>query len=159
MKLKKKLCLGGPQKARDQRPKYFSCPNFFVYTTTHRSLKAYCAILDEVKERVMPGWTIRRVLLLYFEQFLCRSSGVFHRTHNNGVWCSFLNLLVSCPQNFMTYIIPFLCVQWKTPDNGQRNRPKHVEIHSKNKFEKLVHPVGFIVRNSSHLFVNSNLIC
>ena len=29
----------------DQRPKYFSCPNLFVYTTTHCSLKAYCAIL------------------------------------------------------------------------------------------------------------------
>jgi hypothetical protein len=43
--------------------------------------------------------------------------------------------------------IPLLCVQWKTPDDGQRNCPKHVELHFKNKFEKLVHPVGFIVRN------------
>ena len=41
--------------------------------------------------------------------------------------------------------IPLLCVQWKTPDDGQRNCPKHVEIYSKNKFEKLVHLVGFIV--------------
>ena len=39
-----------------------------------------------------------------------------------------------------------LCVQWKTPDDGQRNCPKHVEFYSKNKFEKLVHLVGFIVR-------------
>ena len=31
-------------------------------------------------------------------------------------------------------------------DDGQRNRPKHVEFYSKNKFEKLVHPVGFIIR-------------
>jgi len=28
-----------------------------------------------------------------------------------------------------------LCVQWKTPDDGQRNYPKHVEFHSKNKWE------------------------
>ena len=28
-----------------------------------------------------------------------------------------------------------LCVQWKTPDDGHRNCPKHVEFHSKNKFE------------------------
>ena len=42
--------------------------------------------------------------------------------------------------------IPLLCVQWKTPDDGQRNRPKHVEFYSKNKFEKLVHLVGFIIR-------------
>jgi len=39
-----------------------------------------------------------------------------------------------------------LCVQWKTPDDGQRNCPKHVEFYSKNKFEKLVHLVGFIIR-------------
>ena len=42
--------------------------------------------------------------------------------------------------------IPLLCVQWKTPDDGQRNCPKHVEFYSKNKFEKLVYLVGFIIR-------------
>jgi hypothetical protein len=42
-----------------------------------------------------------------------------------------------------------LCVQWKTPDDGQRNCLKHVEFHSKNKFEKLVYLVGFIIRNIS----------
>jgi len=41
--------------------------------------------------------------------------------------------------------IPLLCAQWKTPD-GQRNCPKNVESHSKNKLEKLVHLVGFIIR-------------
>ena len=34
----------------------------------------------------------------------------------------------------------------KTPDDGQRNCPKHVDFYSKNKFEKLVHLVGFIIR-------------
>ena len=34
----------------------------------------------------------------------------------------------------------------KTPDDGQRNCPKHVEFYSKNKFEKLVHLVGFIIK-------------
>ena len=38
-----------------------------------------------------------------------------------------------------------LCVQWKTPDDGQRNCPKHVEFYSQNKSEKLVHVVGFII--------------
>ena len=33
-----------------------------------------------------------------------------------------------------------------TPDDGQRNCPKHVEFYPKNKFEKLVHLVGFIIR-------------
>ena len=51
--------------------------------------------------------------------------------------------------------IPLLCVQWKTPDDGQRNCLKHVEFYSNNKFEvefysnnkfeKLVHLVGFII--------------
>jgi hypothetical protein len=42
--------------------------------------------------------------------------------------------------------IPLLSVQWKPPDNGQRNCLNHVDFHSKNKFEKLVHLVGFIIR-------------
>jgi len=37
----------------------------------------------------------------------------------------------------------------KTPDDGQRNCPKHVEFYSKNKFEKFVHLVGFIKRIST----------
>jgi len=32
------------------------------------------------------------------------------------------------------------------PDDGQRNCPKHVQFYPKNKFEKLVHLVGFIIR-------------
>ena len=39
------------------------------------------------------------------------------------------------------WYIPSLCVQWKIPDEGQRDCPKHVEFYSKNKFEKLVHLV------------------
>jgi len=46
---------------------------------------------------------------------------------------------------------PLLCVLWKTPDDGQRNFPKHVAFYSKNKFEKLVHLVGFIIR----IFISS----
>jgi len=46
------------------------------------------------------------------------------------------------------------CVQWKTPDDGQRNCPKHVEFYSKNKFEKLVHLVWFYYMNESFNFLN-----
>jgi len=42
--------------------------------------------------------------------------------------------------------IPLLCVQWKTPDDGQKNCPKHVDFYSKDKFKKLVHLFGFIIR-------------
>jgi len=48
----------------------------------------------------------------------------------------------------MTYTIAVCAV--KTPDDGQRNCPKHVEFNSKNKFEKLVHLIGFIIRTFYH---------
>ena len=44
----------------------------------------------------------------------------------------------------MTYTIAVCTV--KPPDDGQRKCPKHVGFYSKNKFEKLVHLVGFIIR-------------
>ena len=43
------------------------------------------------------------------------------------------------------YDIYHCCVySKKTPDDGQRNCPKHVEFHSENKFGKLVHLVGLL---------------
>jgi len=42
--------------------------------------------------------------------------------------------------------IPLLCIVWKTPDDGQRNCAKHAEFYSKNKFEKFVYLIGFIIR-------------
>jgi len=43
----------------------------------------------------------------------------------------------------LVWHIPLLCVRWKTPDDGQRNCPKHV---LKPRSLVLVHPVGFIIR-------------
>jgi len=69
--------------------------------------------------------------LYMFQQFPCPSSGVFHCTHSTGM-CHTCLLTASCPT-----------------DDGQGNCLKHVEFHSKNKFEKLVHLIGFILRNLS----------
>jgi len=44
---------------------------------------------------------------------------------------------------------PLLCVQCKAPYDGQRNCPKHVDFYSKNKFEKFMHLVGFILLSHS----------
>ena len=44
----------------------------------------------------------------------------------------------------MTHNIAVFTV--KTPDVGQRNSPKYVEFYSKNKFEKLIFLVDFIIR-------------
>jgi len=55
--------------------------------------------------------------------------------------------------------IPLLCVLWKTPDDGQRNCPKHAEFYPKNKFEKLVHLlVAFIIRIKIRCLQTSNCI-
>ena len=55
------------------------------------------------------------------------------------------SLLASSQYNLYDIYL-LLCVHCWTPDDGQRNRPKHVELYSKNKSEKLVHLVGFIIR-------------
>jgi len=94
-----------------------------------------------------------------FGQFLCPSSGVFRCTHSNCI-CHTV-LLTACEQDqdgtavpswsrsqgvsTTIWHTPLLCVHRKTPDDGQRNCPKHVEFHSKNKFDKIVHIVGFIL--------------
>jgi len=59
-----------------------------------------------------------------------------------GSGCSIQIPLASSQHNL--YVL--LCVQCCTPDDGQRNCLKHVEFCSKNKFEKLVHLIGFIIR-------------
>ena len=81
-----------------------------------------------------------------FGQFLCPSSGVFYCTYSNGICHTGLltacEQAASCQQTCMTYTIIVCTV--KCPDDGQGNCPKHVE----NKLEKLVHLVGFIIRNN-----------
>ena len=81
-----------------------------------------------------------------FGEFLCPSSGVFHCTHSNGMSYKFADSLRAGSGRNVLILLALLCVQWKTPDDGRRNCPKHVEFYSKNKFEKLVHLVGFIIR-------------
>ena len=58
---------------------------------------------------------------------------------------SILILLASSQHNLYDIYL-LLCIQYQTPDEGQKTCPKHVEFYSKNKFEKLVHFVGFIIR-------------
>jgi len=59
-------------------------------------------------------------------------------------WTGFLSIIASSQHNLYDIYL-LLCVQYETPDDGQRNCPKHVEFYSKNKFEKLVHLVGFTI--------------
>jgi len=53
----------------------------------------------------------------------------------------------ACKLSANPYDLHHYCVYIKkTPDDGQRNCLKHVEFYSENKFEILVHLVGFIIR-------------
>ena len=58
-----------------------------------------------------------------------------------------------CKLSANLYDITLLYVQCQTPDDGQSNCLKHVEFYSKNKFEKLVHLVGFIIRADSYVYI------
>jgi len=49
-----------------------------------------------------------------------------------------------------TYAFMLCTVHWKPPDDVQRNCLKHAEFYSKNKFEKLVHLVGFIIISNNY---------
>jgi hypothetical protein len=58
--------------------------------------------------------------------------------------CNVTNFLIIKPTrctNFSKFIL-----EWNSTCFGQFLCPKHVEFHFQNKFEKLVHLVGFIVR-------------
>ena len=71
----------------------------------------------------------RRETLHVSDSFSVHHQEFFHCSHSNDICHTCL-----------------LCIQWKTPDGGQKNCPKYVEFYSKNKFEKLVHLVGFVIR-------------
>jgi len=61
----------------------------------------------------------------------------------------------SCSQavSIPVWHVPLLCVQWKTPDNKQRNCPKHVEFYSKNKFWEISASSWFYYENLSRCTV------
>jgi len=61
------------------------------------------------------------------------------------------SLIASCQQTGMTYTIGTVK---KTPDDGQRNCPKHVEIYSKIKISETSAPSWFYYKNLSRSTVN-----
>jgi len=95
-----------------------------------------CRFVDSLQKG-----SVRNVLIL----FASLQKGVFHCKHSNGICHA--GLLTACKRdqygtswsflqavNKPAWHIPLLCLQWKTPDDGQRNCPKYVEFYSKNKF-------------------------
>ena len=52
--------------------------------------------------------------------------------------------------------MPVPSVQWKTPDDGQRNYPKHVEFSTRINLE-ISASVGFIVKKSVTIHGHMNV--
>jgi len=107
--------------------------------------------------RTFPLSIIRSFSLYTQQWYTSMSYGFADSLRAGSGWncSSILILLATVPSRSWSQAVskpvwhlPLLCVQWKTHDDGQRNCPKHVDFHSKNKSEKLVHLVGSIVRNS-----------
>jgi hypothetical protein len=122
--------------------------NFSLYYEYLHTVKCWCTFLKIKPTRC----TIFSNLFLEwnftcFGQFLCPSSGVFHCTRSNGICHT--GMLTACEQDQDGTSVPswscsqavskpvwhikLLRVQWKTPDDGQRNCPKYIEFHSKIK--------------------------
>ena len=89
-----------------------------------------------------------------FGQFLCPSSEFF-AVHTTMVYVIGVYWQLSRKLSANLYVL--LRGRWKTPDDGHRNCPKHGDFYSKNKFEKLVHLVGFIVRDLSRCCTVSHM--
>ena len=65
------------------------------------------------------------------------SSSVHHQEFST-VHTAMVHVIQVCWQQAVSrpvWHISLMCVQWKTPDVGQRNCPKYLEFHSENKFE------------------------
>jgi len=69
-----------------------------------------------------------------------------HHQESSTVHTGYVDCLLASSQHNLYDIYQLLFVQCSTPDDGQRNCLKHAEFYSKNKFEKFVHLLGFIIR-------------
>ena len=98
-------------------------------------------------------WQLNTAMVYVIQVFLTaeHSNGLCHTGFSDS-WTQhclchtgFADTLLSCQQNL--YDVHHCCVHSeKTADVEQRSCPKHVDFYFKNKFEKLVHLVSFIIR-------------
>jgi len=63
-------------------------------------------------------------------------------------------------QQYLSDICLLLYVQSSTPDDGRKDRPKHVQCHSKIKqFDTMVHLVGFTIEIYYDAWLYEHQIC
>jgi hypothetical protein len=73
-----------------------------------------------------------------------------------GSGCSILKLHASCRKTCITPM-PVPNVQWKTPDDGHRNCPKHVEFRTRINLE-ISASVGFIVKKVLYIVIRVHYV-
>jgi len=103
----------------------FLCPSPGVFHCTYRIRMERCSIL---------------ILLASCQQTCMTYTIAVCTVKNSWWWTQELSETCrgvpswSCLQAVSKPVwhIPLLCAWWKTPDDGRRNCPKHVEFHSKN---------------------------
>ena len=86
-----------------------------------------------------------------FGEFPCPSSGVFHCTHSNGV-CHTPDMLTACEQD-LSLTCTYCCVYSENSWWWIEELSETCRVSFKNKFQKLVHLVHFIIRNKTQLCV------
>jgi hypothetical protein len=100
---------------------------------------------DELFYKEITNWSFRYILDEGAENIV-NSVAAFEQNQDGTAVPSWFCWSCSKSVYKPVWHIPLLSVQWITPDDGQRNCPKHADFHFQNEFEKLVHLVGFIVR-------------
>jgi len=97
--------------------------------------------------------SIIRSFSLYTQRWYMSYSFVDSLRAGSG-W-NILILLRSCQQTCMTYTISVL--QWKTPDDGQRNSPKYIEFHCKKKIWEISASIWFYFKKFKTMHGHMNV--
>ena len=114
----------------------------YIYIHTHTHIHIYIILY------FLEYFTILNILTFYIIQNFIHNM-FYNFNYNAHVYTPVISPICE----ISAWHIPLLCVQWKTPDDGQWNCTKHVEFYSKNKFEKLVHLVRFIIRIYIYIYI------
>ena len=133
----------------------FLCPSSGVFHCTHSNGTCHTGLLTACEQEQMffilemklyMFWTVPLSIIRSFSLYT-------QQWYMSYRFADSLQATANVPAQSANLYDLLPCVQWKTPDDGQRNCPKHVEFHFKNKFEILVHLVGFNIRNLSRCTV------
>ena len=134
----------------------FLCPSSRVFHCTHRNVICYTGLLcvqwknswwwaEELSETCRISFQNKFEKLVHLVEFIIRNlsrctvtrTSISSMPNRQRKYISIRTPKKYCKRPTRQYGIthtPLLCVQWKTPDDRQRNFPKHLEVPSKISF-------------------------